>query len=137
MNGEKLWRVESKWFCAGFVSRDGKVIAAAPYLRKTILGRSVRDVLRQAAIWWPGCTLMEVESVSVITEVRMSVAKTINLGNYNNVRIESTVTVGRTSDNDTPEKMRDQALDEIAAALNDAQKDHLPKRRSGQEEGYT
>ncbi|MDE2426267.1 MAG: hypothetical protein KGO96_10225 [Elusimicrobia bacterium] len=67
--------------------------------------------------------------MSVLSEVRLKVARRVNLGNYEHVELEATVTVGRNSDEDTPDKMRAEALDEIAAVLDEAVKDHVPKRR--------
>ena len=68
--------------------------------------------------------------MSVLSELRLTVSRTINLGNYESTKLEATVIVGRNSDDDTPEKMRDQALDEVKLVLEEAQKDHLPKRRA-------
>jgi len=74
--------------------------------------------------------------MSIVSEIRLTVSKTVNLGNYENVKIEATVVVGRDSDDDTPEKLRAQALDEVDAILAEARKDHVPKRRlRGSEEG--
>ncbi len=36
---EQLWRVETKRYVAGFVLRDGKIIEAAPILKKQLMGR--------------------------------------------------------------------------------------------------
>jgi hypothetical protein len=67
--------------------------------------------------------------MSVVSEVKLTVTKTINLGNYESVKIEGGVVVGRDSDDDTPQGMRDRCLEEIAALLEEAKKDHVPARR--------
>lgn len=71
--------------------------------------------------------------MSVISEIRLTVSRTINLGNYESTKIEATVIVGRNDDADTPEKMREEALVEIEALLAGAHKDHVPKRCQGRE----
>ncbi len=38
---EQLWRVETKRYVAAFVTRDAKVIEAAPILRKQLMGRAL------------------------------------------------------------------------------------------------
>ena len=67
--------------------------------------------------------------MSVVSEIKLIVSKTINLGNYESVKLEASVLVGRDSDTDTPEKMREQALDEITLLLEDARRENVPKRR--------
>jgi len=68
--------------------------------------------------------------MSVISELRLTVSRTLNLGNYENVKIEVGAVVGKDSDDDTPEKMRDRLLDEVGQLVEEAIKDHVPKRRS-------
>ena len=66
----------------------------------------------------------------VVSEFKLTVTKTINLGNYENVKIEGAVTVGKDSDDDTADDIRNRALDEVRLLVQEAEKDHLPKRRS-------
>lgn len=73
--------------------------------------------------------------MTVLSEVRLTVTRTINLGNYESVKLEATAVVGRDSDDDTPKKMRDQVLDEVAEVLAAAKKDYVPQRRSRYDEG--
>ncbi len=72
--------------------------------------------------------------MSVVSEFRLTVTKTINLGNYENVKLEGTVIVGKNDDSDTPDSLRDQALEEVNLLLREAYKDHVPQRRRRDEE---
>lgn len=63
----------------------------------------------------------------VVSEFRLTVTHTINLGNYNSVKIEGGVTVGKNADSDTADDMRNRALDEVALLVEQARKDHLPE----------
>lgn len=71
--------------------------------------------------------------MSVVSEIRLTVSKTINLGNYESVKIEGTVIVSKDNDLDTPESLMEQVLDQVKLLLNDARQDHVPKRRSREE----
>lgn len=68
--------------------------------------------------------------MSSISEYRLKVTRRINLGNYEHVEIEASVVVSRDDDSDTPADLRNRALDEINLLLDEAKKDHVPKRRS-------
>lgn len=68
--------------------------------------------------------------MSVVSEVRLKVVRRINTGNYEHVEITGEVMVGRNSDDDTPKSLRTDALEQVAALLEEAEADHLPKRRS-------
>lgn len=65
----------------------------------------------------------------VVSEFKLTVTHTINLGNYESVKIEGGVTVGKDSDDDTADSMRNRALDEVAELIKQAREDHLPERR--------
>ncbi len=69
--------------------------------------------------------------MTIVSEIRLTVSHTVNLGNYNSTKIEGTVVVGRSDESDTALKMRDEALVEMQQLLDEAKSDHLPKRRSG------
>jgi GGDEF domain-containing protein len=73
---------------------------------------------------------MRVE-MAVVERIRIAVSKTVNLGNYNSVKVEVSVDVGRNKDTDTPAAMRDEALNQAADALEEAHKEFVPGRRSG------
>jgi hypothetical protein len=51
--------------------------------------------------------------MSAITELRLTVSRRINLGNYEHVELQATAAVSRDKDDDTPKSMRDHLLDEI------------------------
>lgn len=68
--------------------------------------------------------------MAAISELRLSVSRTVNLGNYESVKLEASALVSRNSDDDTPQKLRAQLLDEIAVLLEAAESDHVPARRS-------
>jgi hypothetical protein len=70
--------------------------------------------------------------MSVVSEIRLTVTRSINLGNYENVKIEGTVVVGRDDDKDTAKSLREQALEEVGELLAAAYDEHVPiRRRSG------
>lgn len=65
-----------------------------------------------------------------VTEVRLSVTRTVNLGNYESVKIEAAIAVNREDDlYDTPESMREEAMREVRELLSAATEEHVPKRR--------
>ncbi len=72
--------------------------------------------------------------MSIVSEIRLTVTKTINCGNYENVKIEGGAVVGKNDDNDTPESMRVEALDEVLELIKAAFKDHVPQRRQRSKE---
>ena len=74
--------------------------------------------------------------MSIVSEIRLKVVRRVNLGNYEHVEIEGMATVGRDSDDDTPEKLRNDAPDQVAELLKAAEAEHLPKRRRGRDEDY-
>ena len=74
--------------------------------------------------------------MTTLTELKLAVTKTINLGDYNSVKVEASVVISRNDDLDTPAKMREEALVEISELIAEAEKDYVPKRRRGREESY-
>lgn len=67
--------------------------------------------------------------MSSVAEVGLSVTKTINLGNYESVKIEVSAKVTRDDDTDTPESMRKHLIDEVYEMMDQAKADFVPKRR--------
>ena len=67
--------------------------------------------------------------MSIVSEIRLTASRTINLGNYERTKVEGTVVVGRNDDLDTADKMREEALEELQLLLQAAEKDHVPTRR--------
>jgi len=67
--------------------------------------------------------------MAVISEIRLTVSKTVNCGNYESVKIEGTAVVGKDSDDDTGVSLRQQALDEVLDLLKAAYIDHVPQHR--------
>ena len=67
--------------------------------------------------------------MSVVSEIKLVVSRTINLGSYESVKIEGSVVVGRSDDADTPEVLRQSALDEVMSLIDDARRDHVPASR--------
>ena len=68
--------------------------------------------------------------MGVVTEIKLSVTRTVNLGNYESVKLEGHAIVGKDNDDDTGETLRAQALDEVYALIQEAYKEHVPKRRN-------
>lgn len=73
--------------------------------------------------------------MSVLTEVRLRVVRRVNLGDYEHVELEASSVVGRDSDDDTAEGLRERVLSEVSAILQDAYKEHVPARRMGAVKG--
>ena len=55
--------------------------------------------------------------MSKVTETTFGVARTINLGNYESLRLEHTVTI-QLEDGDTIKSVRDAAFDEMKETIN-------------------
>jgi hypothetical protein len=66
--------------------------------------------------------------MATINEVRLSVSRTINLGNYESTKIEAGVTINRTDPADTPEDMEEQAIQEITVFLDSAMMEFVQKK---------
>ncbi len=73
-------------------------------------------------------------NVAILERVRISVKRTINLGNYNSVSIEAAADVSREGDEDTAKVMRELALSEAANALELAYDEFVPKKRERTDE---
>ncbi len=73
--------------------------------------------------------------MAILERIRISVRRTINLGNYSSVQIEASADVGRDSDADTPATMRNLALNEAASALELAYDEFVPKPASREKDG--
>lgn len=67
--------------------------------------------------------------MTALTEIRLKVTRRVNLGGYEHVEVEGYAVVSRDNDNDTPTDMRERALEEVNALLEEAYKDHIPSRR--------
>jgi hypothetical protein len=133
---DRLWRVETARFCGGFVSIGGKVVDAAPFLRKVgIVGLEVTRAFFRIADQYPGCVILEVKDLSSVSEFRLKVTRRINLGNYEHVEIEASTLVSKDDDSDTPQKLRERAVDEVMDLLADAKEQAVPKRRQRYDEG--
>lgn len=72
--------------------------------------------------------------MAIVSELKLSVTRTINLGNYESVKIEGSAVVSKDSDDDTPQKLRKYLLDEVHALLDEAEADYVPARRRGYRE---
>lgn len=64
-----------------------------------------------------------------INEVRLTLSRTINLGNYESTRIEAGVTINRSEDTDTPEDMEELAIQEVRLFLESALKEFVPEKK--------
>lgn len=60
--------------------------------------------------------------MSVMTEFKLTVSRTINTGNYENVKIEASSTVARSDESDTPEAMRGRLMDEVSALISSSRR---------------
>jgi hypothetical protein len=69
----------------------------------------------------------EVKTMPNIVEITVGVARSFNLGNYENVKIEVSCRAARASDADTNEDVRKAALDELADLFADVYAEHFPK----------
>ncbi len=66
--------------------------------------------------------------MAIVNEVRLSVSRTINLGNYESTKIEAGVTLVREEGADTPEDMEERAIQEVSIFLESALKEFLEKK---------
>jgi small-conductance mechanosensitive channel len=66
----------------------------------------------------------------IISEIRLKVSRRVNLGNYEHVEVEVTVTVNRADDAEKAEELRETALTEVDELLADALDRYTPRRRS-------
>jgi hypothetical protein len=67
--------------------------------------------------------------VAIINEVRLSVSRTVNLGNYESAKVEAGITIVREESSDTPEDMEETAIQEIRVFLGSAIKEFLPEKK--------
>jgi hypothetical protein len=65
--------------------------------------------------------------MAIVDEVRLSVSKTINLGNYESIKIETSITLVKNKETDTAESMRIDAIDEVWKFLNQAMGEFGPE----------
>ncbi len=66
--------------------------------------------------------------MAILQNVRVTISRTANLGNYNSAKVEVAVDVGRDREDDTVESLRETALDQAAALLKEAYEDFIPKK---------
>lgn len=73
--------------------------------------------------------------MAVVSEMRLTVSRTINLGNYESVKIEAGLSISREEGDPSDiksaaEDMREHLMEEVRTLLDEATEEHVPKKRS-------